>query len=72
MWDINLKITNEQNKQTETHRHGLQTSGQQRVGERKGGRWDKKGQIWGDRKKSIYRRGTHNAIYTCLTVKLYT
>ena len=55
MWDINLKATNEQDKQTNS---GTWTSGYQRVGGRRegGGRWVKGGQICGDRKKSNYGR----------------
>ena len=36
MWDINLKATNEQDKQRETHQHRQWTSGYQRVGRRQG------------------------------------
>ena len=36
MWDINLKSTNEQDKQTEIHGHGQQISGYQKVGGRGG------------------------------------
>ena len=32
MWNINLKATNEQDEQTETHGHEQWTSGYQRVG----------------------------------------
>ena len=32
MWDINLKATNEQDKQTETQGHRQWTGGYQRVG----------------------------------------
>ena len=39
---------------------------------KEGGRRAKMGQICGARKKSNYGRGTHSAIYICLTVKLYT
>ena len=58
MWDINLKATNEQDKQTETHGHGQYTSGFQRVAgrEEEGGRLGKRGQICDDRKKSNYGR----------------
>ena len=58
MWYINLKATNEQDKQTETRGHGLQTRGYQRVERRGmgGGRQVEGGQIWGERKKSDYGR----------------
>ena len=38
MWDINLKATNEQDKQTETHGRGQWASGYQRAGGRGEGR----------------------------------
>ena len=65
MWDINLKATNEQDKQTETHGLGQWTSGYQRGVREQGGGWGKRAQICGDRENSDHGRWTHNAIYVC-------
>ena len=57
MWTINLKATNEQDKQT--HGHRLQTSGYQRLGSkgRVGGRQGKGGQIQEDRGRVKWVKG---------------
>ena len=87
MWDINLKATNEQDKQTETQGHGQWTSGYQKVGGGGGGvgRQGKGGQIQRSRGRVKWVKGIkymvaegnwtlggkHNRIYRCQII-MYT
>ena len=57
MWYINLKAKNEQDKQTATHGHGLQTSGTSGVREEEEDRQSKGGQIQGNRGRMKWVKG---------------